>query len=448
LLLLAIESCHSRSFLDKLTNRSVQLKNPFRQGTPVMTATRRNLAVVAGVLFLLALIQGWESAPKILNSVMPSTRLKKLQNNGYTETLELNPNCTMFPDIVGIYHDAASCSVRVVVQSNATEYDNATNSSRKPCLRPYLVGRLSGPTVGIVSPWIYLPKGNGSMVIEGNYEVPVSGTYFLEIIVILCNNYNEEILRQAQNVTTPGTDWTNDAAFQGEMKHVLENCVEHPERHRLTARNVSIQVTQETSRSKVASDSNDPLLEPEKQASSVERLSGFWEWNTSSNQRMEPLYTRYQPLPCTDLPECLEPEATLERFSPYRFVWTTNVNLTEEMHTNEQIDPARVVPRHFVDEETLRKLIWIRSQTRVNDTICLLGASHSREMVELLKVLMQIPVFWVETHRAGDLGEDLATANQVQQFIVGHSHGSNPQCTILVIGLGSWVSGENALGDG
>jgi hypothetical protein len=363
--------------------------------------------------------------------------------NNYDSTipLALNPSSAMFSDIVGIYHDPEASSIRVIVQGNWTTPERDTISSRKPCLRPYLIGRLSGPAVGIVSRWVYLPKSQVHTVIEGRYHVVIPGTYFLEVIVILCNTYKEEQLRQAQNVATPGI-WTNDPAFRREMEHIVEHCVENPERHRLTAQNVSIQVKHQVSPSKaVPGNSHHPILRNDER-NAPHGLRGYWEWNASSDKPMEPLYTRYEELSCISKPNCREPGANLDRFAPYRFVWTANVN-TEQLNATGE---ARSVSRHVVDEGVLRNLIRLRSHTRPNDTICLIGDSHSLQLADYLTTQMNTPVALMRAFFADDIGDNIAEtsrsnsseADQVNKLL--KSRGLSPrQCTVIVLGLGAWV---------
>jgi hypothetical protein len=351
----------------------------------------------------------------------------------------------MFSDIVGIYHDPEASSIRVIVQGNWTAPNNDTISSQKPCLRPYLIARLSGPSIGIVSRWVYLPENEVRTSIEGRYDVVIPGTYFLEVIVILCNTYDEEQLRQAQNVITPG-NWTNDPAFQREMEHIVDHCVENPERHRLTAQNLSIQVKHQVSHGKTVPGNNYyPILRSDER-NSPHRLWGYWQWNASSEKSMDPLYTRYEDLSCIGEPSCREPGANLDRFSPYRFVWMANVNLTEHLNASESIGEARSVPGHVVDEVVLHNLVRLRSHTRPNDTICLIGDSHSLQLADYLTPQMNTPVALMRAFFADDIGDSIAEtsrsnsseADQVNKLL--RSRGLSPrQCTVIVLGLGAWV---------
>jgi hypothetical protein len=411
-----------------------------------MMAAWRNLTVLAGILSL-STFNAWLFTPRKWISPETAFPFRKQQQHRDVP-LPLNPNSSMYTDIVGIYHDPQSSSIRVIVQGNWTAPDNNTVPSRKPCLRPYLTGRLSGPTIGMVSQWVYLPKSDNSTVIEGQYKVPMVGMYFLEIIVILCNTYDEEKLRQARNVTKAG-DWNLDASMQGEMQHIVEHCVENPENHRLTAQNLSIEVTQPTTvRNAVVSDSSHSTLRQAREGSPPISLGGYWEWNASNNQTVEPLYTRYQPLSCIGVADCQSPPATLDRFSPYRFVWTSNFNLTERLHAGEGIDQD-IVPRHFVDEDILRNLIRLRSLTRVNDTICIIGDSHGRELSEFLKPLLDAPVFHVWTSFANELGENVtaesgslsnsSVEDQVNRYLLVRGGLLPGQCAVFFVVMGSWV---------
>jgi hypothetical protein len=243
--------------------------------------------------------------------------------------------------------------------------------------------------------------------------------------------------------------------MQGEMQHIVEHCVENPEYHRLTAQNLSIEVTQPTTvRNAVVSDSSHSTLRQAREGSPPISLGGYWEWNASNNQTVEPLYTRYQPLSCIGVADCQSPPATLDRFSPYRFVWTSNFNLTERLHAGEGIDQD-IVPHHFVDEEILRNLIRLRSLTRVNDTICIVGDSHARQLVEFLTPQMENRVIHVVTEFADDLGENIAVASgslsnssvedQVNRYLLLRGGLLPRQCAVFFVGLGSWVRTRKCL---
>jgi hypothetical protein len=402
-----------------LTNLSSNRLAAMLRSLSICSGRRIPVAVVLLSLFFFTVLLS-------LSNVPPSLVPQEEKNGELVHPLALNPNCSMYNDIVGIYHDANSSSVRVVVQDNRAGSTDAP--SRTPCLRPYLIGRLSGPAIGMVSPWVYSSKSNDTTVIEGRYAVPMSGLYFLEIIVILCNSYDEAKLRQAQNSTMVGL-WGNDQAFQGEKQHILERCVEHPGFHRLTAQNLSIQVTH-------------PTTEADISVRPLPAFRGYWEWNNSRRQPMKPLYTRYQDLNCTDDPNCQKPG--LQRFKPYRFVWTSTLNITSILGEHSY-GPPNIVPRHVVSEENLSKLIRLASQTRQNDTICVVGDSHSEDLVDALIQQIQTPVVFVETLYANEIAENLPEAgslsDQVNKYLIHHSSSWPRDCTSVVIGLGAWVRG-------
>jgi hypothetical protein len=157
-------------------------------------------------------------------------------------TMELNPNSTMREELVGIYHVLFSSSILVVIKADTSSSSpSSSNTTRPPCLRPYLMGRLSGPALGMVMSWSYSHFDRDSVDdndtnstnlmtkmtinVEGQYRVPLAGVYSLEVIVIMCNTWEDEAWHHA-NSTEIAT----------------QLCIEDPRHHRLTTLNVSIEV--------------------------------------------------------------------------------------------------------------------------------------------------------------------------------------------------------------
>jgi hypothetical protein len=146
-----------------------------------------------------------------------------------------------------------------------------TNETRT-CVKPKFVGRLSGPYLSTIAWQSQLDNDQ----IVGYYQVPAPGRYFVEIISVLCNDFE----------------------FDTDFEKI---CLEDPSHHRVTTDDASVDVV-------VAATSS--------------QATGYYQW--TSQTEPSSLHTRYQPNNCrgtnSSKPRCTEP-ATLDRFAPYHFVW-------------------------------------------------------------------------------------------------------------------------------
>jgi len=95
----------------------------------------------------------------------------------------LHPNASIVEDVVSIEHDPDHAKISVVLRHDAR------------CRRPFLRGRLSGPAMVVVKDWRYQDdkkttnNDNATFVVEATYPTPPEdGTYFLELIVVVCEN--------------------------------------------------------------------------------------------------------------------------------------------------------------------------------------------------------------------------------------------------------------------
>jgi hypothetical protein len=179
--------------------------------------------------------------------------------------LNMNPESTIASDVLGGWHNPKEGSI--IIEFNRTGR----------CPRPVLRGRLSGPALGMLE-WKYL-SGN-STTVQGKYQVPFSGTYYLEIIVMLCHGWNRT------------TDFK-------------DICLEDRAHHRVTELNTIIQVSR-----------------AQKGAHEM-----YWVSNATSTA-IQPLYTRFQPPNCrnesqTDLERC-SGSMDSSRFTPYSLQWDTD----------------------------------------------------------------------------------------------------------------------------
>jgi hypothetical protein len=339
----------------------------------------------------------------------------------YNNPLLLNPNCTMFRDVVGIYHHADRRTIRVVVQGNLTV------EGRKPCLLPYLIGRLSGPAIGLVHRWSLRQTANET-IIDGEYSVPIRGTYFLEIVVIHCNTYDTAKLTGARHSDEGDTSNETRTVFEVERLQITQQCVEWPADNRLTALNTSIVVTRAATtktRRKLDFPQQQPPL-----------VRGFWIRNQSIPIR--PLYTRYQDEACFEVEDvCFHPSVDLTRFDTYQFMWTLP---SRDDWTSSDADYS------ILNEGTLLDALRVRADMQANDTtICLFGDSHSRELQSELRKLVRSQVLFLDTYFASDLS-NITGSEDWWNFTSDEPHirhkvkekADHTNCSTVVLGLGSW----------
>jgi hypothetical protein len=352
----------------------------------------------------------------------------------YTTSLPLDAHGPMHQDIIGIYHHPESAAISVALQSGHDD-------SREACLRPYLVARLSGPAVGVVYQWTYRQSSvktadsSGSnastalpattVVMEGFYEVPVTGVYYLEIIVVLCNTYDDDMLRKTEIYTY--SDEINETiagpAFLEQQQHVIDRCVVKPQNNKLTAFGTSIVVVKAEKSSNQWSDrattENIKVGKDEKQ-----QLRGYWVRDMNNtregNEAFAPLYTRYQPLDCIAVPpqNCTHPAASEARFDPYHFGWTlSNGNDNLVSGRDEALIVSETSPQssyHFVDEQIVIDKVRLKSQERANETLCVFGDSHAWQLRNLLPTFVSNPVVYFTNQYALTLGENITQGDQTK----------------------------------
>ena len=164
-----------------------------------------------------------------------------------------------------------------------------TNQTRK-CIHPRFVGRLSGDHLTTIE-WETPSEDKSHNQVIGHYRVPKQGRYYLEIISILCNDFEFD------------TDFENI-------------CLEDPVSHRITDDSAFIDVT-----------------------AAQKHHRGYWDWfNQTTKKERSPLFTRYQPVNCrvSDYEEArCGASAALDRFAPYQFVWNDSPQLLKDVDINQ-----------------------------------------------------------------------------------------------------------------
>jgi hypothetical protein len=411
-------------------------------------------------------------------------------------SLSLNANSTMFSDLIGIFHIPSQSSILVVIDATNSisqkdlsppqQQQQQIPLERTSCLHPYLLGRLSGPALSMIGfPWSYQLHANIDIdtvltttsnpainipasvdvvaTLQGKYHVPISGVYFVEMIVILCNIWNEHDIRQR-----------NDTQI------ITQQCVEHPLYHRLTSHNVTIHITgsfddddddhdeEEASISHGKNDTLSPVLSNRNMINDpigVLPLNnvphGYWiNRHTTHNTTSAMLYTRYQP-PMNATTNCLwgnsrqcHDAQNVNRFQPYQFFWNIpRENVMMMTHSRPVRDKTNTIDDVYMKQH-LRDYVFDKEEV-----ICLFGGSHSRVLRKHMISFISKPsaVVHVNTKFAHDIGNivgstDTEIAHQVRTHVKEVSNsGLGPKqqrsmsmtrnCSIGVVGIGAWDAG-------
>jgi hypothetical protein len=292
-----------------------------------------------------------------------------------------NPNATIASDVASIYHFPGQSNVVVNFHAQAR------------CPRPYLVGRLSGAAL-IRLHWTWsrerlddISNNTPATVMLGTYHAPVTGEYFLEIIVIHCKDfaYGVEVAFEDGNATSSTT--LNATGDVNPLSFDFKSyCVEDPFNSQITDKAASILV--------------------EKQ--SEKPLQGFWR-KAAAVETPLPVYTRFQPPICYEdykakrnlSQVCLE-QPSLDQFLNYEFEWSPSLKLNTSVL--RQANPT---------------------------TVCYAGYSHARTLVEaasrvgLNHTNNNVDIKWIESRYPEDVTKQTSVLQRMN-------------CSSLVIGIVQW----------
>lgn len=309
---------------------------------------------------------------------------------------------------------------QIVIKFYSSGSSNSGNHFRRRiCNKPFVIGRLSGPYLSMIDNWTPIFANNikksdqsdhnetsredvGETVdqLVGEYNVPFTGQYFLEIIGLLCNDLH----------------WNED------YKNV---CLEDYASMQLTGDSASINIhTLVTTPNEFAgsTDVSDDLT------------IGHWKWvgketsglnsDRDSDIQYIPLHTRYQPPSCRDkiaINETCKSHMSLDRFEPYQFQF------------------------HFYDEpDRVRSRALAITNNSSNDgqtQLCFVGLSHAREMAAAVNVwLQQWSMSNIVAKNYDAQFPRLINENFIQKIIIGRG------CTKTVIAAGQWSAGRKPPG--
>jgi hypothetical protein len=355
-------------------------------------------------------------------------------------------------------------------RSSGNSNDNINNDRTRQCFNPIVRGRLSGPSLAIIewtdhiSEYEYDQQNHANNTaaspstrthtrtmtekITGQYQVPQTGTYYIEIIGIVCNH----------------------KFHIKEHNFMTDTCLINPSHHRLTAIGASINVTEEavsTSASNsisnnLASTSNhfntsilNTTLERSRQGS--RGTLGYWKrrnemstlistgTNGTHDYDYDPLYTRYQPPQCrrrnAALPHCKD-ATDLKRFEPYTFVFNNDIqsfiDKSFELHSNSSSAQDQQQQPLELSSSSLSSSISSKK------TICAVGQSHSRGIIgSMTKILTDI---YNNTLNIGTRVISVKYPNELHNITsvndqIANTDKTIENCTHIVVGLGQWSAG-------
>eukprot|EP00586_Coscinodiscus_wailesii_P015846 CAMPEP_0172504546 /NCGR_PEP_ID=MMETSP1066-20121228/179664_1 /TAXON_ID=671091 /ORGANISM="Coscinodiscus wailesii, Strain CCMP2513" /LENGTH=474 /DNA_ID=CAMNT_0013280777 /DNA_START=169 /DNA_END=1596 /DNA_ORIENTATION=- len=299
-----------------------------------------------------------------LNTAMVKRKKpRNKQRQGLFELVEIEPVSSLRKHIEAIEHVPWRRQVKVQLKAGSR------------CRRPYLMGRLSGQSIGMID-WETGQGGtefhtNGT-TLKGEYNVPTTGRYYIEIIIIYC---------------TPPLDYYDKASIH-------DKCVENQQFSRITALNASINVAYPN------------ILH-----------YGYWETPRVST----PLYTRWQPSGCrppNDISDrCIE-KTSLRRFMQYRFRWS-------EAHASRGVFPRGIPKVKMLQDWSDHADSCAMSDAR-KCHVCTVGASHSRRLYRFLEGVEGMPeVGYFEVKYPDDVDKELIVR-------------MTEKCGTIVLGLSQW----------
>jgi len=311
----------------------------------------------------------------------------------------MNPNFTFYQDVHKLLHFPEESKIAI--------YFNKQRS----CVQPQLIGRLSGMALTTVT-WEashYISDEedyvNGSLlshqqdnnILLGYYHVPLPGTYFIEIIAIMCG-----VL-------------LHDVNFAG-------NCLVEPDHHRLTRDGAFTNaLSSSTLLPKHYVISNNDDARPAAGNFLSNDTIGYW-WHDEYRKNgtaLTPLYTRYQPQGCQKADDMGTDRCRLatnpSRFDHYQFKFASST---------------------FHDGH-------LRSVLEGNtDKICVEGASHAvmlqKHMKSVLASLNASTTIDIDPRSKGDK-KIIHYVSGVNETTINRIIERN--CTKVIIGFGQWDAG-------
>jgi len=221
--------------------------------------------VIIAYVILSLILGDLKVVGRILQQVhKPSTSIADPAHTSRRIPIPSNSNSTIVSDIKDIWHAPEKLAICVSIKSDAR------------CPHPALLGRLSGPALALLEWTEEESENNGTFIHCGSYKEQwlEVGTYFLDIIVLFCNDFGIDALRREQNESA----WLS--------YNFEKDCMEDPNFNRITGAKSYVMIEKNLTH-------QTPHL----------AQMGRWVSNTPSQSEPEPLHTRYQPEDCRINPQ-------------------------------------------------------------------------------------------------------------------------------------------------
>lgn len=344
-----------------------KLPKPHPKSTEPRRATVNVLVLVFLGLFSLVSLHQQSVSEDFVVASQEQSRTSKVQHSIPVH----NASNYVQSDVSKIIHVPAQSRIEIHLNPKST----------RSCQNPVFWGRISGWSLSMIR---FETNANDNDnddtdVVVGTYDVsqmPVSGTYFVEIIVLLCEGYGKDFLNA----------------------HLKDYCLVNASmaNHRITAGNetsgnesasIHIEIDQQPVS---GTSSNLPDYSLSRRQWLHKSIVGLGLHQTTNN-RLPPqpkaLYTRYQPEQCnrpdlgfgrsSDSSFCL-PLVSSERFEDYTFRWTGPDEIRNDNALGLPLTTDGRAANLFQETNTTQP---------PNIGVCFVGASHSRTLDELCRKL-------------------------------------------------------------
>ena len=300
------------------------------------------------------------------------------------EPIEISPELpSVFADtVLTLFHEPETNSIVVRFEGDLA------------CPRPALMGRLSGPVAILLQDWKLQTTTSTAkqqepgevltttmLEMRATYSVPVAGKYFLDLILLLCD------------------DWTLQGPVETEKFDFNETCIQDVTNHRIS--------------------------HPQRAWINIGKIHevpvqlGYWFRKENADPKL-PLTTRVQPPVCEELGP----------HDPYCLAYT---NLTVHDTFEFRFWDATTASTVSVEE----RIDFLQTQIKANkntDKLCLVGKSHSDGLARLgfenIGLRGEDRLKWISAQYPKNLTTKLATNIQRQG------------CSKIIVAVGQWSASK------
>jgi len=258
-------------------------------------------------------------------------------------------------DVSKIIHVPAESSIEVHLQPKST----------RRCQNPVLRGRISGWSLSMIE---FETKNNNDVVV-GTYDLsqmPMSGKYYVEIIVLLCEGYGEGFMEtNLQTKCMESTIKSNHRITEGtgaaSIDIVVDGTSSHPDIFSSTG-----QWLHKEFLAQQEDHQNNKYHSPDLD-------------NTNATLPPPPLFTRYQPRECMFGASSIKTAfciATIDNqsFDDYTYHW--NLGPGGDVVGK----PIILMPLEFDGQGDFTRKVRMKLKPDKLKKVCFVGSSHSREL--------------------------------------------------------------------